>query len=105
MRIKRVFIFYTFYSSLYSFQEMGVYDFTAAIDFISNTTGHQKIDVVGYSLGATIALVGLSEKPAYNKKVDKLVLMAPTTRLMAFGFPVNLFYRSRLLFKVPDLFL
>ncbi|XP_015364414.1 PREDICTED: lipase 3-like [Diuraphis noxia] len=83
----------------FSFHEMGVYDFPAVVDFVLNKTGRAKLDIVGYSLGATIALVGLSEKPSYNSKIDKLVLMAPTTRMISYGFPVSAFYRGSMLFK------
>ncbi|XP_026805905.1 gastric triacylglycerol lipase-like [Rhopalosiphum maidis] len=83
----------------FSFHEMGIYDFPAAVDFVLNKTGRPKLDVVGYSLGATIALVGLSEKPAYNNKVDKLVLMAPTTIMISHRFPISAFHRGSLLFK------
>lgn len=79
---------------------MGAFDFPAVVDFVLNKTGHAKLDVVGYSLGATIAIAGMSEKPAYNKKIDKLVLMAPTTRMAAYKFPVNLFHRFSFMFKV-----
>lgn len=64
---------------------------TTAIDFILNYTGHSKLDVVGYSLGTTIALTGLSEKPEYNSKINKLVIMAPTSRLTSTGLPINIF--------------
>lgn len=70
---------------------MGVYDMTAAIDFILIKTGHSKLDVLGYSLGTTIALVGLSERPEYNLKINKLVLMAPTSRLKSAGMPLDIF--------------
>jgi len=83
---------------------MGVYDLPAVIDFVLTKTGRSKIDVVGYSLGATVALVGLSENTVYNNKVDKLVLMAPVTRMVSYGFPVTAFYRSFSLFKVPIVF-
>jgi len=91
---------YFLYIIVSSFHEMGVYDFPAVVDFVLNKTGRAKLDIVGYSLGATIALVGLSEKPSYNSKIDKLVLMAPTTRMISYGFPVSAFYRGSLLFKV-----
>lgn len=70
---------------------MGVIDMTAVIDFILKKTGYSKLDVVGYSLGATIALVGLSERPEYNSKINKLVLMAPASRLKSSGSPLNIF--------------
>lgn len=80
-----------FFSSDFSFHEMGVYDMTTSIDFILKKTGYSKVDIVGYSLGTTIALVGLSDRPEYNTKVNKLVLMAPTSRLKSSGILLNIF--------------
>lgn len=74
----------------FSFQEMGTYDMTTAIDFILKTTGYSKLDVVGYSLGTTISLVCLSDRPEYNSKVNKLVLVAPTSRLKSSGMPLSI---------------
>lgn len=84
----------------FSFHEIGIYDFTAVVDFILNKTGHPKVDIVGYSLGSTIALVGLAEKPEYNDKVNKLVLMAPTARMTSYGFPITVFDRAFPIFEV-----
>ncbi|XP_022170231.1 gastric triacylglycerol lipase-like [Myzus persicae] len=74
----------------FSFQEMGVYDMTTTIDFILKNTGYSKLDVVGYSLGTTISLVCLTDRPEYNSKINKLVLMAPTSRLKSSGMPLNM---------------
>ncbi|KAL4120710.1 hypothetical protein QTP88_013352 [Uroleucon formosanum] len=63
----------------FSFHELGVYDLTAVIDFILKKTEYSKLDIVGYSLGATVAFVCLSDKPEYNAKVNKLALIAPAT--------------------------
>lgn len=84
----------------FSFHEMGIYDFPAVIEFVTNKTGYSKVDVVGYSLGATIALVGLSEIPEYNENVNKLVLVAPVTRFKSFGFIVSFINQISFLFKV-----
>ncbi|XP_025414283.1 lipase 3-like [Sipha flava] len=65
----------------YSFHELAIYDLPAAIDLVLSVTGHSKVDVGGVSLGATIPLITLAEKPEYNKKVRNLVLMAPATRM------------------------
>jgi len=65
----------------FSFHEFGIYDLPAAIDFVISVTGHSKVDVGGVSLGGTIPLITLSEKPEYNKKVRNLVLMAPASRM------------------------
>lgn len=80
---------------------MGVYDFPAAVDFVLNKTGQPNVDVVGYSLGGTTALVGLSEKPAYNHKVHKLVLMAPMARMASYGFPFNMLNSYKFFYKLP----
>jgi len=64
-----------------SFDELGIYDTTAAIDYILNKTGYSTIHMGGYSFGATICLIALAERPEYNKKIDKLVLLVPTTRM------------------------
>ncbi|XP_015364415.1 PREDICTED: lipase 3-like [Diuraphis noxia] len=63
----------------YSFHELGVYDLTAVIDFILKKSEYPRLDVVGYSLGATVAFVCLSDKPEYNAKINKLALIAPAT--------------------------
>lgn len=39
------------------------------------------MDVGGVSLGATIPLIMLAEKPEYNEKIRNLLLMAPATRI------------------------
>ncbi|XP_001951496.2 gastric triacylglycerol lipase [Acyrthosiphon pisum] len=63
----------------FSFHELGVYDLTAVIDFILKKSEYSKLDIVGYSLGATVAFVCLSDKPEYNDKINKLALIAPAT--------------------------
>ncbi|KAL5243616.1 hypothetical protein ACI65C_011026 [Semiaphis heraclei] len=63
----------------YSFHELGVYDLTAVIDFILKKSEYSKLDIVGYSLGATVSFVCLSDKPEYNAKINKLALIAPAT--------------------------
>lgn len=85
---------------LFSFHEMGVYDMTTTIDFILKTTGYSKLDVVGYSLGTTISLACLSDKPEYNSKINKLVLMAPTSRLKSSGMPLNIIKQYSSFLKV-----
>lgn len=64
-----------------SFHELGIYDLPAAIDLVISVTGYPKVDVGGVSLGATVPLITLAEKPEYNKKIRNLILMAPATRI------------------------
>lgn len=60
---------------------MGIYDLPAAIDLVISVTGHLQVDILGVSLGGTIPLIMLAEKPQYNEKIRNLVLMAPATRM------------------------
>lgn len=60
---------------------MGVYDLPAAIDLVISVTGYSKVDVGGVSLGGSIPIIALAERPEYNKKVRNLILMAPATRM------------------------
>lgn len=60
---------------------MGVYDLPAAIDLVLSVTGYSKVDVGGVSLGGTIPLITLAERPNYNEKVRNLILMAPASRM------------------------
>ncbi|XP_065207181.1 lipase 3-like [Planococcus citri] len=64
----------------YSFHELGVYDTAACVNYITNLR-KKKVNVVGYSLGGTIALILLAERTEFNKKVQKLILMAPAARM------------------------
>ncbi|VVC30971.1 Alpha/beta hydrolase fold-1,Alpha/Beta hydrolase fold [Cinara cedri] len=65
----------------FSFDELGIYDTTAGIDFVLNKTGYSTLHMGGYSFGATICLVALAERPEYNNKIDKLLLIVPTARM------------------------
>lgn len=60
---------------------MAIYDLPAAIDLVIAVTGHSKVDVGGVSLGASIPLMTLAERPEYNAKIRNLLLMAPATRM------------------------
>jgi len=77
---------------------LGIYDTTAGIDFILNKTGYSTLHMGGYSFGATICLIALAERPEYNKKIDKLVLIVPTARMKYYD-------RRLIIFKIfPYLF-
>lgn len=99
-KINAVFIIYYFLLYFFSFHEMGVYDMTTTIDFILKNTGYSKLDVVGYSLGTTISLVCLTDRPEYNSKINKLVLMAPTSRLKSSGMPLKMLRQYSSFLKV-----
>uniref|UniRef100_A0A8D9AWW0 Lipase n=3 Tax=Cacopsylla melanoneura TaxID=428564 RepID=A0A8D9AWW0_9HEMI len=73
----------------FSYHEIGYNDFPASMDYILAQTGRKKLKVIGYSLGAAVALIGLSERADYNEKVDKLILMGPTSRMKYYGRPLD----------------
>ncbi|XP_050522083.1 gastric triacylglycerol lipase-like isoform X2 [Daktulosphaira vitifoliae] len=64
----------------YSIHELGIYDFPATVDFVLKHTNFSKVDVVGVSMGAGITLIGLSERPEYNAKIRKILMIAPAAR-------------------------
>lgn len=57
--------------------EIGMYDLPATIDYILQKSGTKKIYYVGHSQGGTSFLVMLSEKPEYNEKIVVASLLAP----------------------------
>lgn len=49
----------------YDFDELGIYDVPAEIDFILEVTGQEKLSFIGHSMGTTQMLTGLSDIPEY----------------------------------------
>jgi len=67
----------------FDFEDMGLYDLPAEIDFILAHTGKTQIDAyVAHSEGTTQMLIGASMKPDYFKsKIGLFVAFAPVARL------------------------
>jgi pimeloyl-ACP methyl ester carboxylesterase len=66
----------------FSFEEMGLYDLPAEIDFILSKTGQSKVSLVGHSEGTTQTFIGLSMKYDYFKeKVNVFIALAPVVHL------------------------
>ncbi|XP_014248111.1 lipase 3-like [Cimex lectularius] len=61
----------------FGLHEIGVYDIPAAVDFMLNKTGEESIIYIGHSMGTSVCMVALSERPEYNKKIRAAVLLAP----------------------------
>jgi pimeloyl-ACP methyl ester carboxylesterase len=72
---------YEFWVSLSSWHEIGMYDLPAMVDYVLRVTGHSDLHFVGHSMGATIAVVMLSERPQYNDKLKITILLAPVIKL------------------------
>jgi pimeloyl-ACP methyl ester carboxylesterase len=67
--------------SLSSWHEIGMYDLPAMVDYVLRVTGHSDLHFVGHSMGATIAVVMLSQRPQYNDKLKITILLAPVIKL------------------------
>lgn len=61
----------------FSFEEHGLYDVPAVIDYILNQTRRQKLFYIGHSQGNTDFYVMASMKPEYNDKIALAINLAP----------------------------
>ena len=69
----------------FSFDESGVHDLPAQVDFILGQTKASKLNFIGHSVGATQYLVMLSMVKDYNDKIEKGLLLAPVSYLTNAG--------------------
>ncbi|XP_031347101.1 lipase 1-like [Photinus pyralis] len=76
-----------------SFQEIGIYDITATIDYILRETSREQLFYVGHSQGTTSVLAMLAARPEYN---DKIILM---TALAPVAYTAN---SNHILYKILD---
>lgn len=79
-----LFIFMFFCS--FSWHEFGIYDTAATIDYILSLTGQSQVSLVGHSMGSTMQLVLLSNRPEYNSKVNVVLAFAPVA-IVTHSFP------------------
>lgn len=63
----------------FSWNEHGLYDLPAEIDYILEQTGVDGIYYVGHSMGTTGFWVLMSEKPEYNSKIKLMNAYAPVS--------------------------
>lgn len=61
----------------FSWNEMGIYDIPANIDYILAQTGAPNLFYIGHSQGTTVFYVMASEKPEYNDKIRLASLLGP----------------------------
>ncbi|XP_063217536.1 lipase 3-like [Bacillus rossius redtenbacheri] len=61
----------------FSFQEMGIYDEPAIIDYVLKITRHPKLIYVAHSMGAAIFFAMMNFRPEYNAKLTAAFLLAP----------------------------
>jgi pimeloyl-ACP methyl ester carboxylesterase len=58
-----------------------MYDLPAMLDYVLRVTGDPDLHFVGHSMGATAAVVMLSERREYNSKLKVTLLLAPVVKL------------------------
>lgn len=63
----------------FSFDDHGMYDVPAAIDYILQRTGQKQVSIIGHSMGSTVGLVSLSMRPEYNEKTNVMILESPVS--------------------------
>ncbi|GAB6032522.1 hypothetical protein CHUAL_011417 [Chamberlinius hualienensis] len=61
----------------FSFEELGMYDLSAMVDYIILTTNKPKIYYISHSMGTTLGFTLLSMKPEYNDKFEAFIALAP----------------------------
>ncbi|XP_037974762.2 lipase 3 [Plutella xylostella] len=61
----------------FSYDDMGLYDLPAIIDYVLKETGDQKLNYIGYSQGGGTFAIMCSERPEYRLKVSSFVGLAP----------------------------
>ncbi|XP_075011550.1 lipase member M-like [Calonectris borealis] len=65
----------------FSFDEMARFDLPAAINFILEKTGQEKLYYIGYSQGTTIAFIAFSKMPQLAQKIKLYFALAPVTTI------------------------
>ncbi|KAK2518769.1 lipase member M [Columba livia] len=83
----------------FSFDEMAKFDLPAAINFIVEKTGQEKLYYIGYSQGTTIAFIAFSTMPELAQKIKFYFALAPVTTIKYARSPVTklLYLPERLL--------
>lgn len=74
----------------FSWQEMGVYDVPAMINYILKKTGTEKLTYIGHSQGTTMAFTALTHPRTHewaNKVISHLVALAPVCYMTHFRQP------------------
>ncbi|NWX51860.1 LIPM Lipase, partial [Steatornis caripensis] len=77
----------------FSFDEMAKFDLPAAIHFILEKTGQEKLYYIGYSQGTTIAFIAFSTMPELAQKIKLYFALAPVATIKYTRSPAKkLFY-------------
>ncbi|KDQ14149.1 hypothetical protein BOTBODRAFT_32935 [Botryobasidium botryosum FD-172 SS1] len=81
----------------WTIRELAMYDFPALVDYVCQTTGHEKIAYIGHSQGTSAAFLSLSKgmNPELGKKLSCFIALAPAVYAgpLTRGFPFGILRR------------
>ncbi|XP_063977173.1 lipase 3-like isoform X1 [Diachasmimorpha longicaudata] len=63
----------------FSMDDYALRDLPAMFDYIIATTGQPQLSYIGHSLGSTLILILLADKPEYNSKLTVVIHFAPVS--------------------------
>ena len=75
--------------NFFSWQELGVYDHPAVIDYITNISG-KRLFYIGHSMAATTFSVMAIERPEVASKVKVMIGLAPATYVYHLRAPLRI---------------
>ncbi|XP_073960785.1 gastric triacylglycerol lipase-like [Choristoneura fumiferana] len=64
----------------FSFDDMGLYDIPAMVDYVLEQTSAKKLIYIGFSQGGGTFFIMNSEKPEYAEKIGLFIGLSPSTR-------------------------
>ncbi|KAL7041833.1 hypothetical protein ACKWTF_000916 [Chironomus riparius] len=88
----------------FSWEEIGLYDLPAMIDFAIDKSNSSKVNYIGHSQGCTTAVALLASRPEYNKFISQLHLMAPAV-FMNGATTIAFSFWNRAIFKILSKYL
>jgi lysosomal acid lipase/cholesteryl ester hydrolase len=66
----------------FSFEEIGLYDYKANVEYILKQTGKEKLSIIAHSQGTTSLFFALiQDLPYYKSKLNHFIALAPVTKL------------------------
>ena len=77
----------------FRWHELGLYDVPASIDYVLRTTGKNKLNYVGHSMGTTSFFVMASMRPDYNQKINQMIALAPVAYMSHTRSPIHIIAR------------
>lgn len=86
-----------------SFHEMGIYDLSAIIEMVTETTGNNAMFYVGHSMGTAMLAVLLSTRPEYNTRTLTGFLLSPAIQFGRTAPQLKFFTRGSNYFQVGQI--